>query len=405
MRVAICVLVFFCTLDTASAQEALTEAAAVARLSPNSPHVRALQATVALAEAEVAAAARLPNPRVTFSREAVSGVAERYGLVGLPLPVTGRRGLEVDAARARARASSFEVSDLRRRAEADVRRTWVDLREGETRELEIAGTVQALRGLAEILRRREREGDVAGFDRLRIEREVLDVEANLADATAARIAAQAALALFFPAGTDPLTLRTATVPGPERDLPPGDALLARALESRGVLRSLQQQAEAARLDADAAARRLWPEPEIVAGVKTSGAGAGTPGSVLSVAATLPLFDRLTPERDRARARGEMARAEFDRVRTKVEVDVLSLRAIVAARRSAADGYRQQALSRSLELQRIARVSYDNGERSVMELLDTYRTALDARVRLAELDAAVRGAEIELEFASAWETLR
>ena len=48
------------------------------------------------------------------------------------------------------------------------------------------------------------------------------------------------------------------------------------------------------------------------------------------------------------------------------------------------------------------MSYDAGERSILELLDAYRTGLSARVRQATLDASVRQAEIELEFVSGWE---
>ena len=54
---------------------------------------------------------------------------------------------------------------------------------------------------------------------------------------------------------------------------------------------------------------------------------------------------------------------------------------------------------SAHIERIAQVSYDAGERSILELLDAYRSGLSARVRQAALDLAVRQAEIELEFAS------
>ena len=51
---------------------------------------------------------------------------------------------------------------------------------------------------------------------------------------------------------------------------------------------------------------------------------------------------------------------------------------------------------------IAQVSYDAGERGILQLLDAYRTALAARLRQIDLDLAARRAEIELEFASGWE---
>ena len=48
------------------------------------------------------------------------------------------------------------------------------------------------------------------------------------------------------------------------------------------------------------------------------------------------------------------------------------------------------------------VSYEAGERGILELLDAYRTTSAARITQAGLDAAMREAEIELEFVSGWE---
>ena len=72
------------------------------------------------------------------------------------------------------------------------------------------------------------------------------------------------------------------------------------------------------------------------------------------------------------------------------------------RRTAAQSYRQEAVPRSDELRRIAQVSYDAGERGILELLDAYRSAADARLRLLELDAAAAHADIDLELATAVE---
>ena len=82
--------------------------------------------------------------------------------------------------------------------------------------------------------------------------------------------------------------------------------------------------------------------------------------------------------------------------------IAALRAAVMERREAANRYRSQAVSTADQIERIAQVSYDAGERSILELLDAYRTGLSARVRQATLDASVRQAEIELEFVSGWE---
>ena len=71
-------------------------------------------------------------------------------------------------------------------------------------------------------------------------------------------------------------------------------------------------------------------------------------------------------------------------------------------RLAADRYRASAVQAAAELERIAQVSYDAGERGILELLDGLRTAATARVRQSALDYAVRQAELELEFVSGWE---
>ena len=68
----------------------------------------------------------------------------------------------------------------------------------------------------------------------------------------------------------------------------------------------------------------------------------------------------------------------------------------------ADRYRAVATASADGLERIAQVSYDAGEQGILELLDAYRSGSSARTRQAALDAAVRHAEIELEFVSGWE---
>ena len=94
LRATLAVLLF--VPSSARAQTlSLTESEALARLSPESPRVRAIRAAVELARADVHAAGRWPNPRVTFDREAVAGTTEYIMSVGQLLPINGQRGLQV----------------------------------------------------------------------------------------------------------------------------------------------------------------------------------------------------------------------------------------------------------------------------------------------------------------------
>ena len=124
--------------------------------------------------------------------------------------------------------------------------------------------------------------------------------------------------------------------------------------------------------------------------------------MIGVQATIPLFDRGNAEQAVAQARASQAAARLESLRLTTAADIGAARVAVITRRQAAERFRTAALTNSNEIERIAQVSYDAGERGILELLDAFRMSSAARVRQAALDAAVREAEIELEYLSGWE---
>jgi cobalt-zinc-cadmium efflux system outer membrane protein len=395
-------LLVACACGTAGAQTVLTEADAIAKLSADSPRVRAIRSGIDLARADVLSASRWPNPRLYVGREAVAGVSETITTVLQPLPVTGQRRFEMQAASALVDATSLRADDAMRRARADLRLAYADLVAAQARARELTAARDRLQELAAILGRREREGDAAGFDRLRAEREVLDLEADRVIAAADRARAQGRLAGFFATAIDPASLIAMEPAVTVRDVPPIDVLADQAEKTRGELLALSREIASARFAERAADRRRVPEPEIIGGTKTSTFAGGDVGSVLSVQAVLPLFDRGHAERAHAQARESQARARLEALRLSVRGDIAAWRGAALERRAAADRYRASAVASASDVERIARVSYESGERGILELLDAYRTSASARVRQAALDASAREAEIELEFVSGWE---
>ena len=405
-------VVVFATLATVAAPSIvgaqslpLTESDALMRLSPASPRVRAIRSSIDVARADVLAANRWPNPRVTFDREAVAGVTENMTMVSQALPITGRRGFDVQAATALVDAASVRADEAVKRARADLRLAFAQLVSAQVRGHELSAARDRLRGLAEVLSKREAAGDAAGFDRLRAEREVIDLDADLAATTSERSRAQAALAGFFGDAVEPSTIVAIDASTTKPPPPPVSALVEQAESTRGELVALRKEIEAARLSGRSADRRRVPEPEVAAGTKSSTAGGGDMGSVVTFHATLPLFDRGRPERALAEARASQAAARAEAFHVALRMDIAALRAAVIERRNTAERYRAAAVNGAGEIERIAQVSYDAGERGILELLDAYRTGASARLRQAALDAAVRQAEIELEFVSGWEILQ
>ena len=412
---ALCAALAACLMPLSAGAQSLTltELEALARLSTDSPRVRAIRAGLDVARVDVLSAGRWPNPRVNWDRQSVAGVTEHLVTVAQPLPVTGRRGLDVQAASARVTARSNRIHDETRRLRADLRLAFADLQAAQIRERELTSARDRLRELAEVLGKREAEGDAAGFDRLRAEREVLDVEADRAIATTDRAQAQATLAAFFSDVRDPSLIVAVADLRPPATVPAVDALMEEAETRRGELIAFRADVEAARLSGRAANRSLVPEPELFLGTKSSTAagggigsaitiGGGDLGPVIGVHATIPLFDRARPERALAAARASQAQAQADAFRLVLRGQIAALRAAVIERRDVATRYRAEAVNRADEIARIAQVSYDAGERTILELLDAYRIGSTARVRQASLDAAVRQAEIELAFTSGWE---
>jgi len=383
----------------------LTESQALARLSDESPRVQGVRAAVDVARADVLSAARWPNPRVTFNREAVAGITENMLMVAQVLPVAGRRRFEVSAASARVEAATSRADDAVRRLRADLRLAFTDLWAAQARERELARSRDQLRELADVIGRRETAGEAAGFDRLRAEREVIDVEADRAAAAIERAQAQGILASFF-AAAPAVDAIDASRPEPsssvEARLPTVEELMATAERTRGEFAALQRELDATAFLEQAAARRRVPEPEIVGGTKSSNAGTGDLGSIISVHLNVPLFDRGGPERASAQARAAQLRAEAETLRLSVRTQIAAWRAAVVERRSIASAYRGASAAAAEQVGRIAQVSYEAGEGSILELLDAYRTTSTARVRQAALDAAAREAEIELDFVSGWD---
>src|SRR5262245_15061454 len=387
----------------AAAQIILSESDALARLSAESPRVRAIRASIDVARAEALSASRWPNPRFTYNRESVAGVTENMFLVTQPLPITGRRGLDVNAAAALVAATERRADEEVRQVRAALRNAYADLVSAQVREAEISASGDRLRVLVDVLARREAAGESAGYDRLRAEREVMDLQADLAAARADRVRAQAALAEFFAPSTDVADL-VAVVPQPSAKaaLPSVEELVARAETTLPALAGLKQEIESAQFAARAAERRAIPEPEIVAGTKSSNLAGGDVGSVFSVHATVPLFDRAKPEHALADAHRLQAEARVAALQASLRARIAAIRAIVVERQQAADSYRASIAASASRLERIAQISYDAGERGILELLDAYRNSGAARARQAQLDAGARHAEIELELASGWE---
>jgi outer membrane protein TolC len=364
---------------------------ALRRATEQSPSAQAIALGIERARAEIGAAGLWPNPALSVSREESAGTVERFENLSLPFVLTNRLSLERTSARSGLAAEEASARQERAELRARVHETFLDLLLSQERTVALETGRSRLSDLVEALRAREREGESSGFDRMRAERELAELEVDLAGSNGGLRGARAALAAFIGAPSE--TLSVAGSLGPGAPLPGLEE--ARALaRRRGDVVALDAQAERADLLARAARRRVIPEPSVLAGRKTTEDGGPEPsGPVLGISFSIPLFDRGQGARGVSAAEAALLRARREALARQVEAEAEAAYARAVAARDAEEIY--VAAGDAEQLVSIARAAYEGGVMRILELLDAYRTALAAQLRLLELQAAARRAEAVL----------
>ncbi|WP_257455271.1 TolC family protein [Archangium lipolyticum] len=386
---------------TALAQPALDERQYVARVLASSLEGRVAEQEARLGRAEAVGAGAWPNPALEWERQKTTsgtrdGESQDVWMASIPLVLSGRLGLEAEAADRNARAAEARHEWARAGLRHEATRTFAAVLAARERRSILEQSLAELLRLAEAIATRERAGEAAGYDRLRIELEAATVRDALRGAglDAHRAEAQA-LRLLGPGVTALPPLEGSLQM--ERPLPDGAALLAELEEKRGDLRALALEAGGAEAARRAAGRGWIPEPSLRAGaqfldVGLPGAGAGY---VVGVGLPLPFFDRRQGEAARAEARRELARARHAALLHEARSRLATALEAVSGRRERLTKYRTEVLERAEELRQIAATAYRGGSAELLVLVDAERAAREARLTAVELTESLIEAETDL----------
>jgi cobalt-zinc-cadmium efflux system outer membrane protein len=275
------------------------------------------------------------------------------------------------------------------------RRAFADALAAERRVAVLRAAVDRLERVTAAVARRAASGDVAGYDRRRVERERLTALGRLDAEEGALARARARLAALVGTSdlSSPLALRGELTSSPPPPLP----TFAERLPSRPDLRALELEARSGELQARAAGRWFIPEVELGGGLKSVDAGSGRDsGFAAAVTVPLPLFSREQEERLRGEALARAARGRLGLALDAARAEVAGLHEEATRLAAAAGRYRGSGASDPAALLRTAEAAYRGGEVGVLELIDAYRAALDAELSLVELDWAARRARIDLD---------
>jgi multidrug efflux system outer membrane protein len=375
----------------------LTEREALARFSTSDPRIRALNARIDETRAIQAERTLWPNPSATFSRESVLGAHDTFLLARQELPISGRRSRLQTAGRLAVDAAQAEAQFERVQLQADVREAYAALLLSQQQEEALQESIDALQKLISVLRTREEGGEGSTYDRMRGQRTLIDLEAERSLAAADRARAQRRLAGYLGPGTTPEALIAAdslVASSPQATLP---ALIEQALANRGDYRASEISIARFEAERSAATRLQIPTPTLTGGLKRSDLGGTTSsGYQVSVDLSIPLFSHGQAATALATAQKARAQAEAESWRLQIEAEVGAAYNVATIQHERLTRYQESATAIAEPLAQIGRVGYEEGELSILELLDADRQALDARLQILGLAAAARRAAIELD---------
>jgi cobalt-zinc-cadmium efflux system outer membrane protein len=380
------VLAFATAAHAQTIPNLLTEDDAV-RIAQASQSVLELGAAqLSLARSEVERERRWPNPTLDYTRES-AGESEQFLTLAQSFDFSGRRAIRRRAAELRFEATQQDVGSQQLDLARIVRSEFSRASNQQERVRALTAWSARVGAAAETAARLQAGGEVSGYDRRRLERERIGAEARLAAERGALLSAQQRLAGLLGVEILDATLQRSTAP----EIPADPELTAR-IEQRPDVRALAKRIEAATLDAQAAQRWRVPLLDLTAGMKNTPADSG---AILGAGLRLPIFNRNQDELQRANAGLAMLNAQRLVLVARTRGEVRGLAAEARELRKAAQLFREQALPTSERLTTTAEAAYRAGEVGSLELLDAYRSALDAEIEAVELEQRAREAEIDL----------
>ena len=386
-------LALMCCAWPGYAQTRISADDAVA-LALSQPHVRQeLDAGVDIARSDVLAARIWPNPELVLEQERgdagpLGDARETTAVLSQTFELGGRRGLRVDAAEQGVRAAELGAGYERARLRADVLRAYSAVVAGERRRQAHARTADGLRELSAIAGKRQRAGDLSGYDSRRIAQASAQAQARASQADAEARAARARLAGWI--GDAALTAELDSSP----PLPPipvlPDAVRSAELDVLHAQR-LHAQAQAR------AERRLALPVTVGVGTKrVEEAGMSDDLMVFEVGVPLPLFDRNQAGRARTAAEAERADAHYQRAllqaRSRRTAALEEAQHLSASARDLFDN----AVPEASRLTEIARASFSEGELDLVGLLDAFDAETDVVDQALEQQARALDALLELQ---------
>ena len=372
------------------AANTLTEADIIRLARINNPQADVLAQEITTQHAAKRRTALRRNPTLAWQQENRTSASEREDTLVLTLPINrtqrqkvGRALADVDVAEAESAALVGGSIAVRRALELFYL-TIAQKQRIQISQERLNRLIEAMR----IVSRRREEGSLSGYDSSRIELETEIARSEVEEARTILGGFQSALAPLIGAAPEDLKLDGPLLPTSDREspqVPPESPALAALRASAGFAEGALRRA-----------KNSWmPTVSVSAGLIVADGQETDYGYVAGLSLNLPVWTGSSVLRSEARARQQKTLARVGALTTertiREAVALQSLRGL----RSESDRFRNATSSKVEHLDRATESGYREGQRTLLELLDSNRTLLSVRLRQLELHLAVRKADVEL----------
>jgi cobalt-zinc-cadmium efflux system outer membrane protein len=351
-----------------------------------------------VADSEVRVAGVLPNPSLNYTGFGrLAGSNQQFGSqhqVGIeqPILIAGQRGAHMRAAKRRAEAVRAEIAVSESELERDALHAWIALLGAQARFEELTRARSDVDALSHTVHERVAAGAEAQYDSSRTELESAQIDTHLAQANAEVIEASADLAqaLGFP-GWQPRAIGSLVPIGVGGNF---DDLWGRAQRSLPPLLAAERHTFAAQSEIDVARAERWGVPSVNGGTFLT-TSSGTSSLFLGFSLPLPIFNFGGAALDRATAGLAAAEADRQAARAQAEAALKGALGALAARRTALETFDRGVGDRLPGLREMAETAYRSGTASLLELLDSVRSAIDVRLARIDIVGQVMQAEVDV----------
>ncbi len=371
----------------------LTLADAVRRATASGPVTQIAAGRRAELTGRARTEAQWANPVVELRRENLDSPLEYddFATVTLPIDLLGRRfALRSALGATRERAAADSLLTVQAAGHAAARAWWMAWSAAALARI-AAAQADLYDRVARIDSLRAAEGALSEAAALRMRIEARRAHLESGNATAAAMHARAALATLI--GTTDLDAAVPDTGRPVLDpLPDSAAALAAAGDRHPELAMARAAERAAERRRAAESRGVLPDVGLTGGYKGT---AGLSTSVIGVTVGAPLLN--TNGGNRERSAGEWLLASADRRLAELRV-TNGVRAALAAAHgidAASRGFDDRFAADAAVVAGAAEAAYREGESSLVELLDAFRAAADARAALVRATVDRAMARLEL----------